>query len=42
MPATMETKSRRFSKAQPKKVCLHCHVSRPLTEYYANRDWKEM
>lgn len=24
------------------KICVKCKVPRPLTDFYSNRDWKEM
>lgn len=42
MAETIGAKSKRFSKAKPMKICLRCKVSRPLEDYYVNREWKDM
>ena len=42
MATVIESKSR---KAPPSKkvtkLCLHCGRTKPLTDYYSNRDWDE-
>lgn len=41
MPDTIAAKGKRIQKTQQTKLCLKCGKVKPVTDYYANRDWDE-
>lgn len=41
MGTVTTARPKKSSTREPKKLCVHCGQTKPLTEYYLNRDWED-